>query len=122
MTLHFLDIFEGYADLSSVRSEKGDTSDKSKNTFDDDSEFCFVEKTFKENYDYFICDDLGMEYADHIGITKERHQVSFFLSKLLKSNSAQGNAKIVSQILWILNSLIAQCYEQHINVHIICKK
>jgi hypothetical protein len=55
-------------------------------------------------YDEFICDDLGKEWADHIGIADGR--VSFFLSKYHDSHfSATSFQDVVGQALKNLGNL-----------------
>ena len=78
----FLKIFIPYKDLETVTKEKGKflpTSTK----FSSNSIFNFVEDQFLNDYEYFICDDLGREWADHIGLSEE--SISFFHSKFNKS-------------------------------------
>ena len=77
---HFLSVFEPDERLGKniTHSEKGSFTDTHKN-FDADSEFGFVEHKYMDEYNEFICDDLGKEWADHIGIGNNR--LSFFLSK-----------------------------------------
>lgn len=80
-----------------VTSEKGAFTN-AHTRFDADSEFGFVEDNYMGEYDEFICDDLGKEWADHIGIA-DGH-VSFFLSKYHDSVfSATSFQDIVGQAL-----------------------
>lgn len=74
----FMEIFEARTGLETVTSEKGDLSPDS-TEFSPGSEFRFVEDTFASDFDYFICDDLGLEWGDHIGISGKR--ISIFASK-----------------------------------------
>lgn len=200
-----------------ITSEKGEFTDLHR-SFDSTSEFAFVEKEYMSEYDEFICDDLGKEWADHIGIADGR--IAFFLSKYhdsvfsatsfqdvvgqalknmgnmkpdmailegrhddwdktynaehthtqikrlrkgasvkaaidrwkrsmlspnlrrdiylvinfiakdhlgknlkrLQADERFGERKQTVQILWLVSSLISQCHEQGIGIHIICKK
>jgi len=215
----FTSVFEHHNRLATgvTTSEKG-TFDATQTAFIGTSEFAFVEDEFMGEYDEFICDDLGKEWADHIGIADGR--ISFFLSKyhdsvfsatsfqdivgqalknignmkpdvevlegrhddwdktynadhtrtqitrLRKGSSVRdaidhwkkvmlspnlrrdiylvinfiakdhlednlrrmqtgelfGDRKQTVQILWLVSSLISQCHEQGIGIHIICKK
>lgn len=95
----FLSVFETdhSQKIADITSEKGRFI-AGQNTFDGDSEFDFVEATYKGEYDYFLCDDLGKEWADHIGITDNR--ISFFLSKHDTSQfSASSFHDVVGQAL-----------------------
>lgn len=70
-----------------------------------DSMFKFVEDTFKQDYTYFICDDCGTEWADHIGISTDR--VTFFVEKHKASkDSASDFQDVVGQALKNLANLI----------------
>lgn len=75
---HFLDVFEPLDELATVTSEKGRLTSTS-TEFEEGSEFRLIENRYANQYDYFICDDLGTEWADHIGISHE--EISFFASK-----------------------------------------
>lgn len=56
------------------------------------------------NYDFFICDDCGDEWADHIGIAFDK--VSFFISKHKGSeNSASDFQDVVGQALKNLGNM-----------------
>lgn len=68
------------------------------NSWAQDSMFHIVEDTFEREYDYFICDDMDDEWADHIGISKSR--VSFFVEKCKDSKySASAFQEVVGQAL-----------------------
>lgn len=70
-----------------------------------DSMFKFVEDTFKNEYTYFICDDCGTEWADHIGISTDR--VTFFVEKHKASkDSASDFQDVVGQALKNLANLM----------------
>lgn len=83
---YFKNLFQGNSALNKAKSEKGHF-DKNQTSFDGNSVFGATEKIFKEQYKYFICDDLGTEYADHIGIVEigkndsESPAVAFFIEK-----------------------------------------
>lgn len=71
----------------------------------EDSMFKFVEETFKSEYTYFLCDDYGDEWADHIGIKEDR--VTFFVEKHKDSfNSASDFQDVVGQALKNIANLI----------------
>lgn len=92
---HFLKVFIPCVELEKISSEKGSFSKDSK-SFSKGSVFEFVESKFTEEYDYFICDDLEKEWADHIGITSNK--IAFFLSKYGESRySASAFQDIVGQ-------------------------
>lgn len=78
MLQHFQDVFHPLPALADTTGEKGNISPTS-TCFEADSIFGLVEQTFSQDYDCFICDDLGNEWADHIGISEKR--ISFFVSK-----------------------------------------
>lgn len=92
---HFLKIFKPYQKLSSVISEKGSFTENS-NVFSANSIFAFVESEFSNHSDYFICDDLEKEWADHIGITNNK--IAFYLAKYGTSQySASSFQDIIGQ-------------------------
>lgn len=92
---HFLKIFKPYKRLSSVISEKGSFTENSK-VFSANSIFEFVESEFLNHADYFICDDLEKEWADHIGITNNK--IAFYLAKYDTSQySASSFQDIIGQ-------------------------
>lgn len=95
----FTSVFEEKAGMATgiVTSEKGEFTN-AQVSFDAGSEFGFVETEYMGGYDEFICDDLGKEWADHIGIADGR--VSFFLSKFHDSIfSATSFQDVVGQAL-----------------------
>lgn len=70
----------------------------------DESIFKYVESKFAREYTYFICDDLGTEWADHIGISKGR--VTFFVEKYKESqDSASDFQEVVGQALKNIGNL-----------------
>ena len=85
---NFMSIFSPHAELDTVTSEKGGLQANYEN-FEDTSIFGFVESEFLDQYDYFVCDDLGDEWADHIGITDDR--IAFFHSKHATSQYSAGD-------------------------------
>lgn len=105
----FLRVFQPNSALSNVRSEKGDFSTSSI-AFSDDSLFGFVENEYLNDSDFFICDDLGREWADHIGLYK--NHISFFHSKFNDSNfSASDFQDIVGQAQKNLGNLSPSDYQ-----------
>lgn len=91
----FLRVFKPYPELDNVVSEKGDVLTTS-TAFSNDSIFGFVENTFLVDSQFFICDDLGREWADHIGLYDDN--ISFFHSKYKNSRfSASDFQDIVGQ-------------------------
>lgn len=106
---NFLKIFKTHSDLNNVTSEKGTFSTTS-TTFTDDSIFGFVEKFFMNDFDYFLCDDLIKEWADHIGVSENR--IVFFHSKFNTSYaSASAFQDIVGQAQKNLGNLIPQDFQ-----------
>ena len=91
----FIRIFKPYTELENVTSEKGMVYTRS-TEFKNNSIFSFVEKEFLPNSQFFICDDLGNEWADHIGLYED--SISFFHSKYKDSKfSASDFQDIVGQ-------------------------
>ncbi len=75
-----------------------------------DSVFGFVESQFMPNADFFICDDLGREWADHIGLDDE--SISFFHSKFKDTNfSASAFQDIIGQAQKNLGNLSPSDYQ-----------
>lgn len=79
---HFVKIFETHSELDNTKSEKGETNANSRK-FKRDSVFDVVEKKYKDKFKFFICDDMGKEWADHIGVTDDL--VALYHSKSKKS-------------------------------------
>jgi hypothetical protein len=105
----FMKIFKSDQALNNVTSEKGDFTNAS-TSFAASSIFNFVEATFKNQHDYFICDDLSKEWADHIGIDDEK--ITFYHSKWKSSNfSASDFQDIVGQAQKNLGNLVPQDYQ-----------
>ncbi|MCT2406268.1 hypothetical protein NZD88_01705 [Chryseobacterium antibioticum] len=98
-----LKIFKEDPELENVTSEKGKFQVNLTN-FETNSVFGFVENTFKANYEYFICDDLSKEWADHIGLNED--SIAFYHSKYKNSNfSASDFQDIIGQALKNLGNL-----------------
>lgn len=77
--LHFSDVMQAKL-IGNFTCEKHlSRSAKGLNNWDDESIFKYVEDTFMNDYTYFICEDYNSEWADHIGISKDR--VTFFVEK-----------------------------------------
>ncbi len=91
----FLKIFIPREELKHVVSEKGSFTSSSEK-FDRNSIFGFVENSFIDDSCYFICDDLGKEWADHIGLSDD--SITFYHSKFKSSNmSASAFQDIIGQ-------------------------
>ncbi|MCA5006372.1 hypothetical protein [Sphingobacterium bovistauri] len=106
---NFLKIFQPHNDLDNVTSEKGAFLATS-TLFETNSIFRFVEDNFQNDFDYFICDDLSKEWADHIGISENK--ISFFHSKHKSSNaSASAFQDIVGQAQKNLGNLTPQDFQ-----------
>lgn len=91
----FLKVFKPYNELNAITSEKG-TIQISSTNFSNDSIFGFVESEFLNDSQFFICDDLGREWADHIGLYDDH--ISFYHSKYKESAfSASAFQDIVGQ-------------------------
>ncbi|WP_320018668.1 hypothetical protein [Labilibaculum manganireducens] len=103
-TESFLRVFKPNITLSNVKSEKGQVTKTSTN-FSIGSIFEFVESEFLPAYTFFLCDDLGNEWADHIGLSDDN--ISFFHSKYKESNfSASAFQDIVGQAQKNLGNLM----------------
>ena len=103
---HFMKIFISYEELINTTSEKGSFT-RAQTLFTNDSIFNFVEAQFLDDSDFFICDDLGREWADHIGITEDK--VTFYLSKYKDSSfSATAFQDIIGQAQKNLGNLTPQ--------------
>lgn len=106
---NFLEIFIPDERLNEVTSEKGSFQSNSIG-FEKGSIFHFVEEKFIETYDFFMCDDLGNEWADHIGLTENK--ISFFHSKYDSSFfSASSFHDIVSQAQKNLGNFTPQNFQ-----------
>jgi hypothetical protein len=84
-----LELLHPFAEISSVTSEKGQFSEES-TKFDIDSMFGIVEEIHKDD-DYIFCDDLGIEWADHISFKKEDSCINFIHSKHGKVSTSASN-------------------------------
>ncbi|QBJ86075.1 hypothetical protein DDI74_07340 [Chryseobacterium gleum] len=99
-----LKIFIPYSDLQNTTTEKG-SFDTNTSEFSSESVFGFLENEFKTNFQYFVCDDLGKEWADFIGISDS--EVSFFHAKSNeKILSASAFQDIVGQALKNLGNIL----------------
>lgn len=106
---HFMKIFIPYEALVDITSEKGSFA-TTQTLFTDDSIFNFVEAQFLNSSNFFVCDDLGREWADHIGITEDT--VTFYLSKYKDSSfSATAFQDIIGQAQKNLGNLAPQDYQ-----------
>lgn len=95
--------------MASINSEKGIFTPTSTN-FSPNSCFNFVESTFMEKHDFFVCDDLGNEWADHIGVSPST--VSFYHSKFKNVGySASAFQDIVGQGLKNISNLSPRDYQ-----------
>jgi hypothetical protein len=74
-----LEILQPKSGFPSVTSEKGSFSDVS-TAFDTDSMFGVVEDLHQDD-DYIFCDDLGIEWADHITFNRADSNICFIHSK-----------------------------------------
>ncbi|HCD9233911.1 TPA: hypothetical protein NEG48_000881 [Elizabethkingia anophelis] len=99
-----LKIFLPFSDLQNASDEKGQFDNNSVE-FSFDSIFGFIENQFKSNYQYFVCDDLGREWADFIGVNED--DISFFHAKSSDKNlSASAFQDIVGQTLKNLGNIL----------------
>jgi len=99
----FLKIFIPFPELNDVISEKGSFTNES-TSFELNSIFGFVEDNFLNDANYFICDDLGKEWADHIGLSED--VITFYHSKYKDSRfSASAFQEIIGQALKNLGNL-----------------
>ena len=102
---HFVDVLEPKITRDFDYEKHPGKSPAGMNDWHADSMFKFVEDTFKQDYTYFICDDCGTEWADHIGISTDR--VTFFVEKHKASkDSASDFQDVVGQALKNLANLI----------------
>ncbi|MFE3872498.1 hypothetical protein ACFX5F_14825 [Flavobacterium sp. ZS1P70] len=106
---HFMKIFVAHDDLVLCDSEKGLFS-TGQNEFENLSIFNFVEQNFMDDAEYFICDDLIKEWADHIAIYDSK--IIFFHSKHNTTQfSASAFQDIVGQAQKNLGNLSPQTYQ-----------
>ena len=106
---HFMKIFVAHNELANCDSEKGlFTAGQTK--FADLSIFDFVEQNFMTDAEYFICDDLVKEWADHIAIYDSK--IIFYHSKHNTTQfSASAFQDIVGQAQKNLGNLSPQTYQ-----------
>lgn len=106
---HFLRVFKPVTELSMTSSEKGLTwlsTNLASIVFPMSSVFGVVEHEFNTPAPntYFICDDMGKEWADHIKVESDR--VTFYISKHHTSKcSASDFQDVVGQALKNLGNL-----------------
>lgn len=83
----FLDVFVGCEGLNNIYSEKGDIANNP-DSFEEQSVFRFTEDVLctPNNYSFGILDDLGHEWADHIGIGDNK--IAFFIEKCKNSKNS----------------------------------
>ncbi|WP_018343719.1 hypothetical protein [Cytophaga aurantiaca] len=106
---HFMKIFVAHENLSLCVSEKGRLTSL-QTQFDDLSVFNFVEQEFLNDAEYFICDDLEKEWADHIAIFESK--IIFYHSKHDNAQfSASAFQEIVGQAQKNLGNLSPQNYQ-----------
>lgn len=102
---HFLEVLQPKLSRTFQYEKHSGSSAAGLTDWDVDSMFKFVETNFINEYDYFICDDCGTEWADHIGIKNDR--VTFFVEKHKDSqNSASDFQDVVGQALKNLANLM----------------
>nr|WP_315173977.1 hypothetical protein [uncultured Flavobacterium sp.] len=106
---HFMKIFVPHNELQFCNSEKGIfTVDQTE--FAKLSIFDFVEQNFMSDAEYFICDDLLKEWADHIAIYESK--IIFYHSKHNTTQfSASAFQDIVGQAQKNLGNLSPQAYQ-----------
>lgn len=102
---HFIDVLKPKITRDFDYEKHSGRSPQGLNDWHADSMFKFVEDTFKQDYTYFICDDCGTEWADHIGISADR--ITFFVEKhKATKDSASDFQDVVGQALKNLANLI----------------
>ena len=102
---HFLEVLKNRIEGSFSCEKYNESSPRGLNDWGGSSIFKYVESNFMQEYTYFICDDCGSEWADHIGISEGR--VTFFVEKHKKSqDSASAFQDVVGQALKNLANLI----------------
>lgn len=80
--------FRTYNELSKATSEKGEPFLPAQTSFKSDSLFGLVENVIAKDAKHLFCDDLGDEWADHVGIrTNGDRAIEFFVSKHLDGNA-----------------------------------
>ena len=102
---HFVDVLKPNITRDFDYEKHPGKSPAGMNDWHADSMFKFVEDTLKHTYTYFICDDCGTEWADHIGISADK--VTFFVEKHKASkDSASDFQDVVGQALKNLANLM----------------
>lgn len=102
---HFLDVLKPKLSRSFLYEKHDGNTAANKADWHSDSMFKFVEDNFMSEYSYFICDDCGKEWADHIGIKEDR--ITFFVEKHKDSQySASDFQDVVGQALKNIANLI----------------
>ncbi len=84
-----LEILHPKPEIPTVTSEKGSFTTAS-TEFDADSMFGVVE-SLHQGDDYILCDDLGIEWADHITLNKTESNINFIHSKHGSSSTSASN-------------------------------
>jgi hypothetical protein len=88
--------------------EKGEAADR----VAEDSLFGFVVDHASLNDQYLICDDMGAEWADFIGVSTAQHQITFYHCKGGRVEvGASGLHEVVSQAAKNLGYLTASAAE-----------
>ncbi len=106
---HFMKIFVPHNELQFCDSEKGIFA-KGQTEFANLSIFDFVEQNFMADAEYFICDDLLKEWADHIAIFESK--IIFYHSKHNTTQfSASAFQDIVGQAQKNLGNISPQAYQ-----------
>lgn len=106
---HFMKIFIPHRELVDITSEKGNFTIR-QTDFENQSIFKFVESHFFDSFTYLICDDLGKEWADHIGISENKITLihSKFSDKIFSASIFQD---IVGQAQKNLGNLSPQDFQ-----------
>ncbi len=84
-----LEILHPKVAMPAVTSEKGGFTNTS-TAFEVDSMFGVVE-SLHQNDDYIFCDDLGIEWADHITLNRSESNISFIHSKHGSTSTSASN-------------------------------
>ena len=99
-----LQIFLPFPELENVFSEKGNLTTESQE-FSEDCIFGFTENFYKDQFNFFVCDDLSREWADFIGLSES--QVAFFHGKAGDTIfSASAFQDVVGQALKNLGNIL----------------
>lgn len=102
---HFLDVLKPKLSRGFLYEKHAGKTAAGEADWHADSMFKFVEDNFMNEYSYFICDDCGKEWADHIGIKDDR--ITFFVEKHKDSQySASDFQDVVGQALKNIANLI----------------